>query len=60
MQKNTVPVSSDLHGIAAKYKQWNIQKQDSFFSNYILTSKISTVAYNVSYKHIKIFICSRY
>ena len=29
-----------------------IQKQDSFFSNYILTSKISTVAYNVSYKHI--------
>ena len=55
MLKNAVPVSSDLHSIAAKYKQWNIryiQKQDSFFSKYFLTSKRSTVTYNVSYKHI--------
>ena len=55
MLKNTVPVSSDLHSIAAKYKQWNIryiQKQDRFFSKYFLTSKISTVTYNASYKHI--------
>ena len=53
MLKNAVPVSFDLHSIAAK--QWNIryiQKQDSFFSKYFLTSKRSTVTYNVSYKHI--------
>ena len=53
--KNTVPVSSDLHSNAAKYKEWNIryiEKQYSVFSKYFLTSKRSTVTYNVSYINI--------
>ena len=52
MLKNTVPVSSYLHSIAAKYKQRNIrciQKQDSSFGKYFVTSKRSTVTYNASY-----------
>ena len=53
--RQSVPVSSVLHSIAANYKYWNmkyVQRQDGFYSNYFKRTRKSTITHNVSGKNI--------
>lgn len=53
--RQSVPVSSVLHSIAANYKYWNmkyVRRQDSFYSNCFKRTRKSTITYNVSEKNI--------
>ena len=48
--RKTVPVSSHLHSYVRNYKYWHMKyvwRQDSFYSNFLISKKKSKITYNL-------------